>query len=118
MALLVFCECALPCCTGHILSLTVVNLSVLCDAGQDCWWHWVLGTLDETEVRGRKPRVSVPPQTLSLSEQPWGPHIHTPSSSCHQFYWEQHTLRDRAINMDIIDGVLQKEHVTFSGVTP
>lgn len=28
MALLVFCECVLPCCMGHIISLTVVNLSV------------------------------------------------------------------------------------------
>ena len=79
---------------------------------------WVLGTLDETEVRGRKPHVSVPPQTLSLREQSWGPHIHIPSSSCRQFNWEQRMLRDCAIHMGITDGVLQKEQVMLPGVTP
>ena len=74
----------------------------------------MLGILDETEVRGGKPRVCVTPDPVperaslgSLREHPWGPHIHTPSSSCHQCNWEQHTLRDHAINMGIIYGIVE-----------
>lgn len=96
MVLLVLCGCLLPRCTGHIISLTAMNLSapVWCKAellaAHGGWKPWT-----RLKSEGGKPWPPLPPKTLSPRGQPCGPQIHTLVFSCHQF---KHT--DRAAKMD------------------